>query len=114
MCMSQGSPVTAGSDIEGCGTGVQAGWVYRVGIQGWVPGVYYPATLLEEVLPSEAGPGSPARAGVGGVGPDVRGTAAGTVRTTLRARSVPCRPLPVLPSQNAALQPYGRELTSFS
>ena len=61
--------------VHGCtGTGIRVG--YGEGYTG-----YYPAMLLEEVpvATSEAGPGSPTGAGVGGWrGPGVLGTAAGT------------------------------------
>ena len=65
-----------------------------VGYQGGYTG-YYPATAREEVpIPSEAGPGSPAGAGVVGYGDWTRvlgGTVGGTVIPTLRARSVHLR-----------------------
>ena len=57
--MCPGSRVTASSDIEGCGTGGYSGWVYRVGIPGWVGRGVLPGTtqLLEgEVQDSGAGP----------------------------------------------------------
>ena len=54
----------ARTDRGVAGTGVRAGY-------GWVgiPGEYYPATQHpgEGPTDSEAGPGSPARAGVGGL-----------------------------------------------
>ena len=43
------------------------GWVYRVGRGRAIPG-YYPASSKAEVPDSEAGPGSPTRSGVGGLG----------------------------------------------
>ena len=64
------SRVTAGSDIEGCGTGVRARWVPGWGIPGWVLGGLYrvPSHAARgDTCDSEAGPGSPSRgAGVGG------------------------------------------------
>ena len=69
MYMSHVHRVTAGSDIEGCGAGVVRD---RVGIQGGYTGWVYRvlpsqhALLGESASPSEAGPGSPSGAGVGG------------------------------------------------
>ena len=54
------------SSFSGRAVGVRAGYGTRVGIAGWVYRVYYPATARGTQLYSEAGPGSPARAGVGG------------------------------------------------
>ena len=88
------------------GLGMVPGGYRRVGI----PGEYQPSMLLEEGRSqySGAGPGRPARPGVGGTGAwtDVRGTAAGSGPVpTLRARSVSQEPSLVQDPRNAALQP---------
>ena len=93
-----------------------AGWVYRVGIPGGCREGYtgYPAMLLGEVPgTSGAGPGGPARAGVGGfLGPGERGGGDGS-RTTPAGPGRPILALPVLDPQNAASGPIWRDLTSF-
>ena len=81
------------------GTSMVPGWVYQGGYTGWVlGGLYRGTTQLPARSPhdSEAGPGSPAGAGVGGHVGGVRTPAAG------RLLGPPCgpgrclRPLPVL------------------
>ena len=87
------------------------GWVYRGGYTGGYPGGLYrypPSTLLEEPISSEAGPGSPAGAGVGGIWAGVLGTAAGTAPGTTSARpgrSTPGGPPCPRTLRNAASQP---------
>ena len=79
---------------------VRARWVCRVGIPGWYREGYtgvLPTDRGEQSWYSEAGPGSPAGAGVGGTraaGVLLQCSAAGTDIPTLRARSVPCGALP--------------------
>ena len=65
--MSPRSRVTAGSNIEGCGTGVRARWVPGWGIPGWVLGGLYrvPSHAARgDTCDSEAGPGSPLPGGL--------------------------------------------------
>ena len=89
----------SGSGVAGLGMvpGYGDGWVYREGYTGVLP-----SQLPREEDPpdSEAGPGRPLQGdGSGWSGGSGRVTR-GTVRTTLRARSVrPRPPLPVLPLQ---------------
>ena len=89
---------------------VQAGWVpgwgIRVGYTGWViRAIPVPSpTLLREVPRQRSGPRKPIGAGVGGLGAGIpvgRPLAPGT---TLRARSVPCRALPV-PGPSSSSKP---------
>ena len=103
----------------GCtGPGGYQGRVYR-----WVPGRAIPGTthpptaLLRGAHPdSGAGPGSPAGAGVGGQGGrglQGLGTAAGTAISPPSGPGQALQAFPGICPQNAALQPKGRDLTSF-
>ena len=87
------------------------GWVYREGYTG-----YYPPTAQGRTHTSEAGPGSPAGAGVGGYGAWVR--VQGVRRRdgpgpTLRVRSVTLCPPWSRTSQNAASGPIKARFQSF-
>ena len=90
-------PVRTREVVQPCGGGVWAGGYYRgmVRVGGYGEGnTGTPSHLLEEGLdPSEAGPGSPVGAGVGG---DLEPDALCALHPvpTLRARSCPCRALP--------------------
>ena len=98
MCMPARSPVTAGSDIEGCGTGVWDQGCTGVGYTGWVYGegnTGYPASCSQGDPHQRSGPRKALQGpGVGGCGADAYPA----------ARSVPSPPL------RGPVGPYGPSL----
>ena len=100
------------------GPGLVPGWVYRVGTRVGYTG-YYPATARAEVLrnpDSEAGPGSPSGAGVGGQGGGRTDPFAYPSRTTPRdVRTHPCgaRSVPPAGALPGAPRAKGRDSVTF-